>query len=465
VGYYPFAVPAVAVGLAPSGDTTEVKDTANIQGLLNLAGVAILQHGTFYAHGITMTNNQSFTGAGVGLTNLTSSIDAVIVQMGNAQADHIQRNWMLLAGMTVSQTSAVQTHANVKVDGGGRGTSIQRVSSGGGAYPFELMDLDRCYFEDISANNPTVAGIFLEVGYENTYGTVTFVNCDSVLSNSGTYGWYVAPNADQPSPNQPDRLTFIGCMSYMTGGLTGCIGFYDKIGMTSANFVGCLFEQNIRQYRTDGSGSSVNFQGCTFLDSNDACTDIAYLNGSGTFTFRDCRFQQAVNGFNGVSGSPSVSLEGRNNNQGNITNLFAGTFTAKMGTDTVFAGDNVLASGLNNQRFGYVFTYDVVASGLITANAGTDTAGSAPVITPAFANGTPAQLADTTRDYMVYLEVGTAGTALVIKIGPTSTPATTIVASGVATAGEVISVRLPAGWYLEWSATTATLANQTAIGC
>jgi hypothetical protein len=97
--------------------------------------------------------------------------------------------------------------------------------------------------------------------------------------------------------------------------------------------------------------------------------------------------------------------------------------------------------------------------------AGTNTAGSAPVLTPTFASGTPAQLSDTSRDYMVYLEIGTAGTANVLKIGPTSTPANTIIASGVATAGEIMAVRLPAGWYLEWSATTATLANQIAIGC
>lgn len=102
---------------------------------------------------------------------------------------------------------------------------------------------------------------------------------------------------------------------------------------------------------------------------------------------------------------------------------------------------------------------------VIAANAGTSSAGSAPVLTPTFATGTAAQLTDLTRDYMVYLEIGTAGTANVVAIGPTSTPANTVIASGVATAGEVMTIRLPAGWYLKWSATTATLANQIAIGC
>jgi hypothetical protein len=98
-------------------------------------------------------------------------------------------------------------------------------------------------------------------------------------------------------------------------------------------------------------------------------------------------------------------------------------------------------------------------------NAGTNTAGSAPVLTPANSNGTAAQLSDHTRDYMVYLTIGTAGTAFVLAIGPTSTPANTVVPSSTATSGTQYAFRLPAGWYWEWSATTATLASQIAIGC
>lgn len=95
----------------------------------------------------------------------------------------------------------------------------------------------------------------------------------------------------------------------------------------------------------------------------------------------------------------------------------------------------------------------------------TNTAGYAPVLTPSFANGTAAQLSDTTRDYMVYLECTTAGTGLSVAIGPTSSPANTIIASTTATLGELVSFRLPAGWYVKWAATTAAFATQTAIGC
>lgn len=104
-------------------------------------------------------------------------------------------------------------------------------------------------------------------------------------------------------------------------------------------------------------------------------------------------------------------------------------------------------------------------TGLETLNGGTATAGSAPVLTPTFASGTAAQLADLTRDYMVYLTIGTAGTANTLAIGPTSTPANTLISNATATTGEMMVVRLPAGWFLKWTATTATLATQTAIGC
>jgi len=109
--------------------------------------------------------------------------------------------------------------------------------------------------------------------------------------------------------------------------------------------------------------------------------------------------------------------------------------------------------------------YTLIVGGLATFDAGTNTASSAPVLAPANTSGAAAQLSDHTRDYMLYLTVGSGGTAFSVAIGPTSTPANTIVSSGTATAGEVIAFRLPAGWWWEWSATTATLASQIAIGC
>lgn len=106
-------------------------------------------------------------------------------------------------------------------------------------------------------------------------------------------------------------------------------------------------------------------------------------------------------------------------------------------------------------------------SGIITANAGTNSSGSAPILTALGAvSGTAIQLTDTSRDYLVYLEVTTAGTATSVTMGHTSSANdVTLMASAAATAGQVISFRLPAGWFFKWTGTTTAFANQVAVGC
>jgi hypothetical protein len=107
----------------------------------------------------------------------------------------------------------------------------------------------------------------------------------------------------------------------------------------------------------------------------------------------------------------------------------------------------------------------LAVAGVLSPADGVNTSGSAPAITPSFSNGTAAQLADTTRDYLVYLQVGTAGSGFTLAIGPTSTPANAIVGGVTPVAGELFSFRLPAGWYVKWAGTLTTLADQIAIGC
>ncbi len=106
-----------------------------------------------------------------------------------------------------------------------------------------------------------------------------------------------------------------------------------------------------------------------------------------------------------------------------------------------------------------------VTTGILAPNGGTNSAGSAPALTPTFANGVASRLTDLTRDYMVYLQLGTAGTAFTLAIGPTSGVANTVMASATPLADELLTVRLPAGWFLQWAGTTTTVANQLAIGC
>lgn len=129
-----------------------------------------------------------------------------------------------------------------------------------------------------------------------------------------------------------------------------------------------------------------------------------------------------------------------------------------MPNTTIVSGANgVLQAGESVATFAEV----------INANAGTSSAGSAPVLTSlGFTANTAAQLSDLTRDYLVYLECTTAGTATTISIGHTSSANdVTIMASAAATAGVVYTVRLPAGWWLKWNGTSTAFATQNAVGC
>ena len=126
---------------------------------------------------------------------------------------------------------------------------------------------------------------------------------------------------------------------------------------------------------------------------------------------------------------------------------------------------NVVTTGTSNGPLGTGEAYGTFAE-VINANAGTSSAGSAPVITaPGFVSGTASQLSDLTRDYMVYFTIGTGGGTVTIAIGPTSSPANTIVNGAVGVNGEVIPIRLPAGWYLEITVATSTIGRQITVGC
>ena len=105
------------------------------------------------------------------------------------------------------------------------------------------------------------------------------------------------------------------------------------------------------------------------------------------------------------------------------------------------------------------------ASGIVTPGAGTNGSGSAPQLAPGLTVNTPSQLSDTTRDYMIYLTVGTAGTGVQVKIGPNNPPVRNVYGSATPTAGQQIVFRLPAGFWAEVTGTGTTIAAQNAIGC
>lgn len=138
------------------------------------------------------------------------------------------------------------------------------------------------------------------------------------------------------------------------------------------------------------------------------------------------------------------------------------------------AGPNII---MGNEANGTFASYFVGASGSnsyisdnivgTTVTSVSNTAPSAAILTSlGSVSGTAIQLSDLTRDYMVYLEVTTAGTATSLTIGHTSAASdVTLIASSTATLGQLYSFRLPAGWWWKWSGTATAMTNQVAVGC
>ena len=71
-------------GLAPSGDTTGAADTANIQGLLTLAGRVQLAPGIFWiAQTLLMYSGSQLAGAGMGATTIRAKASFAAAQVGS----------------------------------------------------------------------------------------------------------------------------------------------------------------------------------------------------------------------------------------------------------------------------------------------------------------------------------------------------------------------------------------------
>lgn len=276
-------------------------------------------------------------------------------------------------------------------------------------------------------------------------------------------------------------------------------GFYANTG-TTWHISACFFEDNASNWGAELNGISSSTLVSCGSDRNGGgwwltgCNDVAMVScdsfstaaagsADGTSFKIDTCF--GINLFGAyVSGNAAIGVWFTGGSYGSsvwgVTETATGSPTASIQTD---AGTNVYIAGYNLTTapsyapgtvalvsgafsvFGAAEIQSLTTDNPVTVNGGLNTSGSAPALTPTFASGTAAQLSDHTRDYEVYLQFGAAGTAMSVAIGPTSTPANTLVNSAAVVAGEVVRFRVPAGWFTKVSFTTTTLAHQAAIGC
>jgi hypothetical protein len=196
-----------------------------------------------------------------------------------------------------------------------------------------------------------------------------------------------------------------------------------------------------------------------------------YLAGDGTYNFTNGRasvtWAGEVTQYILIAGAwTPVFTIGSNNGVSSILGAQAGqSLEIQPGAGGTLSLESVdVNNGLETDTFHATSGAEI--DGVLALNGGSSTTPDAAMHTPGFANGTASQLTtDTTRDYMIYLQVNTPGTGYTIAIGPSTGSLDTIVGSCTPAAGRMDSFRLPAGWFVKWSGTGTTLSQQRAIGC
>lgn len=480
-----YTIPSDTHGVSDGGHTT---DHNNVVDVLSGMGAVFNVLNTTYSGGADKTGTADSTAAIQAAFNAANSAGGGVVRIP--------------AG-TYKLTSALTIYSGITLIGdGAAGCAQGPVSTFAGVTVLNQTGTSANGISSVDLQDVTVQGLTLKGP-----GSGSGVGFYSVLSGNGSQEHLAFQDVtienfggnglelQNPIVSRFDRVTVTGCTGkgfYIRGTSAGAAG-------TSCNFNAC--------YAVSCGTAGWHIYNMTYCALN-ACASDTNGNGylidtcDGGITLNGCGSEAtlAKNGFDGTSfkitGSNGVSLlgcftyaqdavmiwvTGSSNNVligGVVENTPGGAATASIksdsGTMSTLIGYNVvtaLALTVNTYNelndgttgewsvtgIGYMGTINVF--GLAGFNSGTDTSGTATASTPSLSTGAAAQV-NTSQDVMLYANVTTAST-FSLAIGPTSTPATTVVASHTAAIG-LISVRLPKGWYVK---STFTSVTWTAITC
>ena len=477
MGHYPFAPPGQTLieYLAPSGDTTGVTDTPRLQAALNSGQPVYMTAGTFWVNSVLqIPGDAAMYGASVYLTTIkmaaAANLSAVAASTGwTASTNTSSVSPAFIRGITFDGNSANQS------SGTGHGVVLQTNYSYIEDCAFSNTLGDGLRFDVHGANGSTAlgnsavenrvfrcqarfnggTGINVSDSTNNAF-TDGFIG-DCIVQSSTVYGINVDAGAGWVI--RGNHLYTLGKSGLVVGtafmtrilgnyvedfATSGTMGFYGAIDLSANYYVNDL-----------GAGSVISGNTVNLNDPPGNASSVLTAIQVG-----------AVSG-----GQANISITD------NICSAEDNTHPANYSAIVLFNQDSTAT--INAQITGNSFTGHW-GGGKIAPNAnggtvnitginttGTVTSGSAPVITALGAvSGTAIQLSDLTRDYMVYLEVTTAGTATSISLGPTSAAsAVTVLTSVAVAAGDLYSFRLPAGWYFKWTGTTTAIGNQNAVGC
>jgi hypothetical protein len=190
-------------GLAPTGDATGAADYKNIQGLLNLAGRAILQTGLFFvSQTLQISSSTCLSGAGKGVTTIRMASGS---WSGQAQVGGVNGLAAIMtAGNTTASSIAIR---DLTVDGNLTGiTALPGWATSGTAAgdnvtnsPLHLNNVTSLLIENVEVINPIGYTVYLQ-----SCAQFSIVNCRVISGQtSATQGWGL--------PSQQDGIHLDGC--------------------------------------------------------------------------------------------------------------------------------------------------------------------------------------------------------------------------------------------------------------
>jgi hypothetical protein len=425
-GVYSVTNPTPSTSRA-SGTTGPAEQVAALNGEVSaIENYLCGGHGNSVGAGIgALTSDTSGTATAGGYHALAANTAAALY--GNTAFGYQAGAANTTGGITAFGYNALMSN----VTAGGTGNTDEQSNS---AFGMNALKLNTSGIQ-----NTAVGGAALynnSTGQNNVAVGSMALECNTIASNNTGVGWGVLLYNATGAGN-----TALGAQVMCTAGFSGSantgVGF-QALGMCSTGSynVGVGF----------GAGQALTTGGNNTLVGLSAGY-YGYGVGS-TVTGSD-------NVFIGVGASPGNSSDP--------------SHCTAIGGQATCIGDGSVAIGRDSGGNGAAAT---IANQIMlgTANhtvyrAATNTARGATASTPTIANTATGVQVDATKDVMLYLTCSLAGTGFTLKIGPTSTPAYTLVNNVAVAIGECFSVRVPGGWYVSWQATTATFANQQAVTC
>jgi hypothetical protein len=165
-------------GLAPSGDDTGATDTANVQGLLNLAGKVILQAGLFwYDQTIQLGSGTTWEGAGPGLT-----VNRAVASWSPSQVGSNTGALMVATAGNAAQSDI--TIRGMTFDGNQQNISaVPSYADAPETAPLGLWNVTGLRIEDVEVINAIGYSIYVK------FSTRVWITRPRVLSGQGGSSW------------------------------------------------------------------------------------------------------------------------------------------------------------------------------------------------------------------------------------------------------------------------------------